>query len=156
MLAGKLYIPKWASADNKLPAVLNLHGYQNDKDVQAPSPSSWPAVALWSWRWTRSATEIPRAASSPPVRRPALHRRPQCGLRVPEDPGSCRRRQPGRDGHSMGAIDALLIGYLNPDHRALNFQCGVAGSPDLKNVLLTQPSTTSSPCSVRMSCWCRR
>jgi hypothetical protein len=38
----------------------------------------------------------------------------------------------------MGAINALLLGFLNPDHKALNFQCGLAGAPNLRNVLLTQ------------------
>src|SRR3990172_3129743 len=33
-LAGKLFRHKDASIENKMPGVLNLHGYQNDKGVQ--------------------------------------------------------------------------------------------------------------------------
>ncbi|MGE5358902.1 MAG: hypothetical protein ACM3NQ_07760 [Bacteroidales bacterium] len=41
-------------------------------------------------------------------------------------------------GHSLGAMSALAVAALNPDHRAVNSQCGPAGSLALHNVLLTQ------------------
>ena len=34
-IAAKLYRPTWVTAENPAPAVINMHGYQNDKDVQA-------------------------------------------------------------------------------------------------------------------------
>lgn len=36
IMAGKLYKPKEANMSNPLPAVLAIHGYNNDKDVQRP------------------------------------------------------------------------------------------------------------------------
>ena len=36
IVVAKLYRPKEATASNPLPAVVNMHGYQNDKDVQGP------------------------------------------------------------------------------------------------------------------------
>ncbi len=36
IVVAKLFRPKEATASNPLPAVLNMHGYQNDKNVQDP------------------------------------------------------------------------------------------------------------------------
>jgi pimeloyl-ACP methyl ester carboxylesterase len=36
LISAKLFRPVTASAENKLPAILNMHGYQNDKNVQDP------------------------------------------------------------------------------------------------------------------------
>ncbi len=36
IVTGRLYRPVWASAGNKLPAVLAMHGGNNDKDTQSP------------------------------------------------------------------------------------------------------------------------
>jgi len=36
-VAARLYRPKYATAENKLPAVLTVHGGNNDKDTQAPA-----------------------------------------------------------------------------------------------------------------------
>ena len=35
-IAAKLYRPTWVSAENPTPGIINMHGYQNDKDVQDP------------------------------------------------------------------------------------------------------------------------
>lgn len=36
-VTARLYRPVWATAENKLPAVLDMHGGNNDKDTQAPA-----------------------------------------------------------------------------------------------------------------------
>lgn len=36
IVVAKLFRPKIATADNPVPAILNMHGYQNDKNVQDP------------------------------------------------------------------------------------------------------------------------
>ena len=41
-------------------------------------------------------------------------------------------------GHSLGAILTQILGTINPDIKALNPQCGYAGSPTLPNLLLSQ------------------
>jgi pimeloyl-ACP methyl ester carboxylesterase len=139
MLTGKLYLPKGVSAENKLPAVLNLHGYQNDKDVQAPfsielARRGFVVLALDALGHgdSQGGLDVSQLGVPPYT---AGHNAGYLYLKTLPYVDTANL---GVMGHSMGAIDTLLIGYLNPDHRALNFQCGLAGSPDLKNVLLTQ------------------
>jgi cephalosporin-C deacetylase-like acetyl esterase len=57
IIVAKLFRPLTATADNKAPAILNMHGYQNDKDVQDLSlwhPIHWDMVTLAA-DWTLAA-----------------------------------------------------------------------------------------------------
>ncbi len=141
MLAGKLYIPKWASADAKLPAVLNLHGYQNDKDVQAPfsielARRGFVVLALDAVGHGDSEGGLDVAQLGVPPYAAGT----EAGYDYLKTLDYVDAANLGVMGHSMGAIDSLIIGFIRPDHKALNFQCGLAGAPApaLHNVLLTQ------------------
>lgn len=141
MLAGKLYIPKWVSAADKAPAVLNLHGYQNDKDVQGPfsielARRGFVVLALDAVGHGDSEGGLQTAQLGVPPYAAGT----EAGYDYLKTLDYVDAANLGVMGHSMGAIDSLIIGFIRPDHKALNFQCGVAGAPApaLKNVLLTQ------------------
>jgi pimeloyl-ACP methyl ester carboxylesterase len=44
----------------------------------------------------------------------------------------------GLMGHSMGGMESMVIASLNPDHRAIDSQASLPGTPALHNVLVTQ------------------
>ena len=136
----RLYRPVTASVENKLPAVINIHGYQNDKlsddsysielsrrgfVVLAPDAIGHGdsggglsvAGLLGDPKYSASMQSVYDYARNLPYVNPA---------------------KIGVMGHSMGAIITMGLGANNPDINALNMQCGFAGAPTLKNVLLTQ------------------
>ncbi|MHC1783688.1 MAG: alpha/beta hydrolase family protein [Anaerolineaceae bacterium] len=139
-IAAKLYKPGSATVDNKAPAVINIHGYQNDKLVDDS----------FSIELSRRGFVV----ISPDV---AGHGDSTGGVSVggvlgdPNYTGGSQttyvfvKNLPyvdaaniGAMGHSMGAIMTERLGTLNPEINALNIQCGFAGSPILRNVLLSQ------------------
>lgn len=140
-IVGKLYKPVDALASNKMPAVLNLHGYQNDKDVQAPF-----SIELARRGFVVLAVDAIGHGDSgggldvPQMGVPPYSASTDTGYKYLKTLDYVDAANLGVMGHSMGAINTLVVGLLNPDHRALNFQCGVAGmpAPTLKNVLLSQ------------------
>lgn len=138
-LVGKLYRPVNATFENTMPGVLNLHGYQNDKDVQAPfsielARRGFVVLALDALGHGDSGGGLEVGFLGVPPYTVGTN----TGYQYLKSLPFVDAANLGVMGHSMGAINSLLLGYLNPDHRALNFQCGVAGDPSLKNVLLTQ------------------
>ncbi len=140
IIVSKLYRPHAASPAAKLPAVISVHGYQNDK--------------LTNDSFSIELSRRGFVVLSPDV---IGHGDSGSGISVggvlgdPKYTGSVQsvfeytKALPYVDaanigvmGHSMGAIIAERLGTLNPDVKALNIQCGFAGSPALRNVLLTQ------------------
>ncbi len=134
-LAGKLYIPDSASVESPKPGVLNLHGYQNDKDVQAPfsielARRGFVVLALDAFGHGDSGGSL------------GMNDDPTNGTNTGY---LYLKRLPFVDaenlgvmGHSMGGMEAVAIGSLNPDHKALNPHASIPGNPELNNVLVTQ------------------
>lgn len=140
VISAMLYMPKTASAENPLPAVINIHGYQNDKltnDSMAIELSRRGFIVI-------SPDVIGHGDSTNGLSTAGV-------LGDPNYTGSMQSlystikgwpyvnaAKIGVMGHSMGAIITERLGTLNADVAALNMQCGFAGNPALKNVLLTQ------------------
>jgi hypothetical protein len=136
VLVGKLYVPKIATEENPRPAVLALHGFQNDKETQDAfaielSRRGFVVLALDQYGHGSSGGRLALQDEDPTLGGDAAYRYLKTLPYV--DAANL-----GVMGHSMGAGTTIAVGEANPDHRALNPQCGSPGSPDLNNVLLTQ------------------
>ena len=136
ILTGKLYRPVAATPQNKLPGVLCLHGFQNDKDTQDAfaielSRRDFVVLAIDQFGHGSSGGHMSLAPADPSNGGDA-------GYKYLKSLPFVDAANLGVMGHSMGAGSTIAVGKMNPDHKALNPQCGVPGSPDLHNVLLTQ------------------
>ena len=134
ILAAKLYVPQEASIDNKLPAVLALHGFQNDKETMDAysielARRGFVVLALDQFGHGDSSGSMQQG--DPTLGGNTAYAYLKSLPYV--DAGNL-----GILGHSMGAGTAIAVAEANPDHRAVNPQCGSAGTPVLHNVLLTQ------------------
>jgi len=138
-IAARLYRPVTVNATNKAPAVINIHGYQNDKLVDdsfaielsrrgfvvvspdiighGDSDSKFDLAGLLGGKSTGGMQSLFLYVKSLPY----------------VDAANI-----GVMGHSLGAILTQILGTINPDIKALNPQCGYAGSPTLPNLLLSQ------------------
>jgi len=139
IIAARLYHPKSATAASKAPAVINIHGYQNDKltdDSFAIELSRRGFVVI-------SPDIIGHGDSSP--------RFDLAGILGGTSTGGMQsvylytkalpyvdNANIGVMGHSLGAILTQILGAINPEINALNMQCGNAGAPTMRNVLLSQ------------------
>jgi len=133
-LTAKLYVPEGASVDNKLPAVLALHGFQNDKDTQDAFSIELARrgfVVLALDQFGHGDTGGSMMQGDPTLGGNMAYAYLQS---LPYVDAS----NLGIMGHSMGAGTAIAVAEANPDHLAVNPQCGSAGTPALHNVLLTQ------------------
>lgn len=139
VVVARLYRPKTASAASPLPAVINIHGYQNDKltnDSMAIELSRRGFVVI-------SPDMIGHGDSDPTFNIGAIFTgQSTAGMQsiyqyVKTLP-YVDATNIGVMGHSLGAIMTQTLGLINPDIKSLNPQCGYAGTPDLKNLLLTQ------------------
>ena len=139
IIAAKLYRPVDASADNKLPAVINIHGYQNDK----LSDDSYSIELSRRGFVVVAPDAIGHGDSGGGLDTPAMLTDPsytasmQSVYDYVKTLPYVNNAKIGVMGHSMGAIITERLGTINPDIAALNMQCGFAGSPVLKR-LLTQ------------------
>ena len=142
IVAAKLYRPVTATADNKMPAIINMHGYQNDKDVQAPfsielarrgfvvlapdalghGDSTTTGMNIGGWFADPTYVMGNETALSYLITLPFVD-----------------AAKIGAMGHSMGGMNAVKLPALFPDNvKALNQQASSPGSPELPNVLITQ------------------
>jgi uncharacterized protein len=136
-LAAKLYVPRDRGATGRAPAVLALHGYQNDKETQdafALELARRGIVVLALDEVGHGGSGGRLSIASPGDRTLGGN----AGYRFLKSRPEVRPDRMGVMGHSLGAMAALQVAQLNPDHRAVNSQCGPAGSPALHNLLLTQ------------------
>jgi hypothetical protein len=136
-LTGKLYQPREAEPGRKMPAVLALHGYQNDKETQNAFALELArrgviVLALDQLGHGGSGGALNMAARTDPTLGG------NAGYRYLKGLAEVRVDRIGVIGHSLGAMTALQAARLNPDHRAVNSQCGPAGGPAVHNLLLTQ------------------
>lgn len=140
IISAKLYRPVSASAENLLPAVVNIHGYQNDKltdDSYSIELSRRGFVVV-------APDVIGHGDSGGGLNTGAMLGDPtytggieSVYLYVKSLP-YVDAKNVGIMGHSMGAIITQTLGTLNPEINALNMQCGMPGTPAERNVLLTQ------------------
>lgn len=133
VMTAKLYRHKAATAEDPLPGVLALHGYQNDKETAGAGAlelarRGYVVLAIDHLGHGSSGGYIDWDTSSGA----------NSGYLYLKGLPFVDANNLGIMGHSMGAINTINVGALNPDHKALNPQCGTPGTPDLHNVLLTQ------------------
>lgn len=141
LVAAKLFRPKIATGENPLPAIVNMHGYQNDKNVQDPfsielarrgfvvlAPDSLGhgdsegGLNLGAWFADPTYVMGNETSLSYLITLPFV------------DASNI-----GVMGHSMGGMNAVKLPALFPDNvQVLNQQASSPGSPDLPNVLITQ------------------
>lgn len=141
IVVAKLFRPLTATADNKAPAILNMHGYQNDKSVQDPfsielarrgfvvlAPDSLghgdSDGGLNIGGWFADPTYVMGNEDALAYL-----------VTLPFVDGS----EIGIMGHSMGGMNAVKLPALFPDNvKAVDQQASLPGSPELPNVLVTQ------------------
>ncbi len=134
VIVGKLYKPVEATATNKMPAVLALHGYQNDKDTTAASDielSRRGFVVLAIDRYGQGDTLNTGLPSDGTTGGDTAFKYLK-GLAYVD------AKNIGITGHSAGASATIATATLNPDHKAVNPQCGTSATPAIHNMLLTQ------------------
>ncbi|MBA4384383.1 MAG: hypothetical protein C0410_06580 [Anaerolinea sp.] len=138
-VAARLYRPVAATAASPLPAVINIHGYQNDKLVDDSF-----AIELSRRGFVVISPDIMGHGDSDPkfdlggLLGGASTGGMQSVFLYTKSLPYVDAANIGVMGHSLGSILTQILGTINPDIKALNPQCGYAGSPDLKNLLLTQ------------------
>jgi pimeloyl-ACP methyl ester carboxylesterase len=140
-VVAKLFRPKTATADNPLPAIVNMHGYQNDKNVQDPfsielarrgfvvlAPDSLghgdSEGGLNFGAWFADPTYVMGNGTSLAYL-----------ITLPfVDADNI-----GVMGHSMGGMNAVKLPGLFPDNvKAVVQQASSPGSPELPNLLMLQ------------------
>ena len=141
IVVAKLFRPKDATASNPLPAVLNMHGYQNDKDVQGPFSielarrgfvvlatdalghgDSGGGLNLGSWFADPTYVMGNETALAWLIEQPYVD-----------------AEHIGVTGHSMGGMNAVKLPALFPENvKAVVQQASSPGSPELPNLLMLQ------------------
>lgn len=141
IVVAKLFRPKIATAKNPVPAILNMHGYQNDKNVQDPfsielakrgfvvlAPDSLghgdSEGGLNVGAWFADPTYVMGNED-------ALAYLITLPFVEPEKIGVM--------GHSMGGMNAVKLPALFPENiKGMVQQATLPGSPELPNVLILQ------------------
>jgi pimeloyl-ACP methyl ester carboxylesterase len=133
-LVAKLYRPISATDSDPKPAILALHGFQNDKETESAFAIEFSRrgfVVLALDQFGHGHTGTPQDSEDPTLGGNAAYAYLKTLSYVDAENLAVM-------GHSMGAGTTLAVGAANPDHKALNPKCGNTGTPDLNNVLLTQ------------------
>jgi len=141
VIAAKIFRPLTATPENKAAAIINMHGYQNDKSVQdsfsielarrgfvviAPDAlghgDSTGRLNVGGWFADPTYVMGNETALAYLITLPFV------------DSANI-----GAMGHSMGGMNAVKLPALFPENvKALNQQASLPGSPELPNVLVTQ------------------
>jgi len=141
IVVAKLFRPKEATASNPLPAVLNMHGYQNDKNVEDPfsvelarrgfvvlAPDalghgdSGGGLNLGGWFTDPTYVMGNETALAWLIKQPFVD-----------------AEYIGVTGHSMGGNNAVKLPALFPENvKAVVQQASDPGSPELPNLLMLQ------------------
>lgn len=134
VMAAKLFRPKSATADNPLAAVVNMHGYQNDKAVQDPASVELARrgfVVLAPDALGHGDTEGGIDWGGPGGNQYMVEYLISLPFVDAENIGVM--------GHSMGGMNAVQLPALFPDNiKAIAQQASLPGSPELPNVLIVQ------------------
>lgn len=134
-MSAKLYRPISATPDSPKPGVLALHGYQSDKEAT----NTFGALELAKRGFVVLAidhfghgfsTSLPASNSNMSGANNGYQYLKQLDF-VDKD-------KLGIFGHSTGALNAIRVAKLNPDHKAINGLSSNGGEAGLNNYLLTQ------------------
>lgn len=134
-MSAKLYRPISATPDSPKPGVLALHGYQSDKEAT----NTFGALELAKRGFVVLAidhfghgfsTGLPASNSNMSGANNGYQYLKQLDF-VDKD-------KLGIFGHSTGALNAIRVAKLNPDHKAINGLSSNGGEAGLNNYLLTQ------------------
>lgn len=141
IVVAKLFKPKEATASNPLPAVVNMHGYQNDKNVQDPF-----SVELARRGFVVLAPDALGHGDSIGglnlggwFADPTYVMGNETALAWLIEQAYVDAANIGVTGHSMGGMNAVKLPGLFPDNvRAVVQQASSPGSPELPNLLMLQ------------------
>ncbi len=133
-LVGKLYRPQNLTEADSLPAVLILHGFQNDKETLQPQALELARRGFV----TLALDQFGHGSSGGSMAIEDATMGGNSGYKYLQALPYVDPTRLGVMGHSMGAGTTLAVAAANPDHRALNPMCGTPGKTDYNNLLLTQ------------------
>ncbi|MCW9732878.1 alpha/beta hydrolase [Avibacterium sp. 20-15] len=134
-MVAKLYRPLSATAQAPKPALLALHGYQSDKEAT----NTFGALELAKRGFVVLA--IDHFGHGYSTKLPASNKTisgANNGYQYLKTLPFVNKDQLGIFGHSTGALNAIRVAKLNPDHKAVNGLSSHGGDPELHNYLLTQ------------------
>ncbi|BFU61130.1 MULTISPECIES: alpha/beta hydrolase [Rodentibacter] len=134
-MVAKLYRPYSATDKTPKPGLLALHGYQSDKEAT----NTFGALELAKRGFVVLA--IDHFGHGYSTKLPASNKNmsgANNGYQYLKSLPFVDSRRLGILGHSTGALNAIRVAKLNPDHKAVNGQSGNGGDPSLHNYLLTQ------------------
>lgn len=134
-MVAKLYRPQSATKETPKPGLLALHGYQSDKEAT----STFGALELAKRGFVVLA--IDHFGHGYSTKLPAANKNmsgANNGYQYLKSLPFVDKEHLGIIGHSTGALNAIRVAKLNPDHKAVNGQSSNAGDPSLNNYLLTQ------------------
>ena len=141
IVAAKLFVPDGASASNPMPAVVNMHGYQNDKNVQDPfsielARRGFVVLAPDSLGHGDSGGGLNTAAW---FGDPNYVMGNETALAWLIEQPYVDAANIGVMGHSMGGMNAAKLPALFPDNvKSVVQQASSPGSPELPNLLMLQ------------------
>ncbi|TDQ59388.1 hypothetical protein EDC45_0035 [Mesocricetibacter intestinalis] len=131
----KLYRPLSATPQHPKPGLLALHGYQSDKEAAA----TFGALELAKRGFVVLAIDHFGHGYSTAL--PASDKNmsgANNGYRYLKSLPFVDKERLGIFGHSTGALNAIRVAKLNPDHKAVNGLSANGGDESLHNYLLTQ------------------
>ncbi|MFZ7135524.1 alpha/beta hydrolase [Avibacterium avium] len=134
-MVAKLYRPISATAQTPKPALLALHGYQSDKEAT----NTFGALELAKRGFVVLA--IDHFGHGYSTKLPASNKTisgANNGYQYLKTLPFVDKDRLGIFGHSTGALNAIRVAKLNPDHKAVNGLSSNGGDPALHNYLLTQ------------------
>lgn len=134
-MAVKLYRPLTATAETPAPGLLALHGYQSDKEAT----STFGALELAKRGFVVLAIDQFGHGFSTTL--PASNKTmsgSNNGYQYLKSLPFVDKNALGIFGHSTGALNAIRVAKLNPDHKAVNGLSSNGGDPTINNYLLTQ------------------
>ncbi|ACA31697.1 alpha/beta hydrolase [Histophilus somni] len=134
-MVAKLYRPVSATAETPKPGLLALHGYQSDKEAT----STFGALELAKRGFVVLA--IDHFGHGYSTKLPASNKNmsgANNGYQYLKTLPFVDKSRLGIFGHSTGALNAIRVAKLNPDHKAVNGLSSNGGDMELNNYLLTQ------------------
>ncbi|OOF59981.1 alpha/beta hydrolase [Rodentibacter myodis] len=134
-MVAKLYRPYSATDKTPKPGLLALHGYQSDKEAT----NTFGALELAKRGFVVLA--IDHFGHGYSTKLPASNKNmsgANNGYQYLKSLSFVDSQRLGIFGHSTGALNAIRVAKLNPDHKAVNGQSSNGGDPSLHNYLLTQ------------------
>lgn len=134
-MIAKLYRPKTATSEHPAPGLLALHGYQSDKEAT----NTFGALELAKRGFVVLA--IDHFGHGYSTARPASNKTisgANNGYQYLKSLPLVDKNRLGIFGHSTGALNAIRVAKINPDHKAVNGLSSNGGDPSLHNYLLIQ------------------